>query len=141
MNERAVTPVVGKLLAAGLVIVFVGVVLAGLQTGAVPGFRAAAADELGDRSLAASADAIEDTARADAAGVVELRPELPARIAGERYALRGAGDELVLEHPSPAVGGRVPLALPANATVTGEWPSDEPHAVSLENGTVELRTD
>jgi hypothetical protein len=138
MDSRAVSPVVGKLLEAGVVVIFVGVVLAGLQASAVPGFQAAAADELGDRTLAAGAEAVERAARTDASGTVGTGLDLPERIMGEPYRLRAAGDELVLEHPASEVGGRVPLALPANVSAEGSWASGGEARLSISNGTVEL---
>jgi|GEM_PF-5455940 len=137
MDRRAVTPVVGKLLEAGVVVVFVGVVLAGLNAGVVPGFQATAADEVGERTLTAAADSVESAARADADGVVRPDPNLPARIGGEPYVLRGAGDELVLAYGDTE--RRAPLVLPANVTVEGAWESGEPVAVELGDGVAELR--
>jgi len=139
MDGRAVTPVVGKALEAGLVVLFVSVTAAGLYGGVVPEYRNAAAGELGDRALAAAAGEVEANALAGAAGRVRADVRLPERIAGQTYRIEAAERALVLDHPDPSVGGRVGLALPPAVTVRGAWASDGPTVLTLErtpNGTV-----
>ncbi len=136
MDARAVTPVVGKLLEAGLAVVFVGVVLAGLNAGVVPGFQATATDETAERALAAGADGVESAARAGAEGEVRIDAGLPSEIGREPYTLRGAGDELTIAYGDTE--RRVPLSLPKNVTVTGTWVSGGPMRLELTDGTLRL---
>lgn len=115
MDNRGVTPVVEKLLMIGIVVLFIGAVTAVLFGSAVPGYRDAAGMELGERVLASGAEQIESSIPPNgsiAAG--ETTVDVPETIRGEAYELRIVGRELVLDHPRPAVGGRIRLSLPAH---------------------------
>jgi len=132
---RGVAPVVGKALEVGLVALFVGAVSLSLFGGAVPGYQATAGDRVADRTLAGAAQRVQQavppgSTRVSATAAVDL----PATIAGDRYAVVLEGRTLVLSHPNPAVGARARLALPsAVADVDGAWDSETPSRVRVES--------
>ncbi|MFB6135437.1 MAG: hypothetical protein ABEJ04_01635 [Halobacteriaceae archaeon] len=140
MPDRAVAPVVGKLLEVGIVLAYVALVTAALYGHAVPTYRADAANALGDRTLAAAAGEVEAAVPsvAGAADVsVTVAVDLPRTIGGEPYVVRADGRSLVLVHPT--VDGRQRLALPAGVvTVRGEWHSTAPTAVRVSGSRDEL---
>ncbi|MFC6787270.1 hypothetical protein ACFQFH_15780 [Halobaculum halobium] len=123
--DRAVTPIVAKTLEIGLVVLFVGGLSTALFGGAVPDYRDAAADRVGDRALAGAATDVERAVPPPAASVhVERRVELPATIRGSGYRVVAAGEVLRLDHPNPSVDGTVRLALPERvSSVSGTWRS------------------
>ena len=107
-DDRAVTPSVGKALEGGIVVLFVGLLTTMLLGGLVPDYRAATGAELGDRVLATASQAVERAVPPTARAVdVRRSVDLPSSIAGEGYEIRTDGRWLVLDHPDPAVGGRV----------------------------------
>lgn len=126
MNDRAVTGAVGKLLEVALVVLFVGLLSTTLFGGVVPEYRSTAGAEVGERTLALGAQRVQqavppvvDAAHASAT----YRVDLPRTIRGEAYRIRTDGRTLVLDHPAPAVHGRIQLAVPAGTTVSGTWTS------------------
>lgn len=154
-TDRGLSPVVGKTLELGVVVLFVALLSASFYGGIVPGYRTAAAAEVGDRALIGAAERVENavperTTRIDRRVAVSL----PATLRGDPYRIRAVSDSdananataLVLEHPDDGVGGRVDLSLPARgANVTGTWESTRESwvlvrgeggrvAVSLESG-------
>jgi hypothetical protein len=127
LDNRAVAPVVGKTLAAGIALLYVAGMLIVLLNGQAPAYRTAAGAELGERALATAADGIE-RALPDAEGHVQTRREvaLPATIRDAGYALRLRNGTLALDHPTGAVDGQASLSLPGNVTVAdGRWESGE----------------
>lgn len=144
MDNRGVSPVVGKLLASGLAVLYVTSVTGLLVGGVVPDYRTATGSELGERVLATAAGEIERS-HPSTDGVVEVRTrtELPATIRDERYRLVLRNRTLVLDHPDDALDARTRLELPRNVTGTGSWESGEPLVVRVagppSNRTVELR--
>ncbi|MDS0297902.1 hypothetical protein NDI76_04035 [Halogeometricum sp. S1BR25-6] len=152
-TERALSPVVGKSLELGVVVLFVAVLSASFYGGIVPEYRTTAAAEAGDRALVGGAERVE-RAVPERPGRIERRVavSLPATLRGDPYRIRAASDPeanataLVLDHPDVGVGGRVRLSFPTRgANVTGTWESasdswvvvrggSERVSVSLENG-------
>jgi hypothetical protein len=130
-HDRAVSPVVGKALEAGVVVLYVGLLTATLYGGVVPDFRSAAGAEVGERVLAQSAERVQQAVPTAASRVeARTRVSLPRTIRGQAYAVRTDDRALVLDHPAPGVGGRARLALPgAVSSVTGNWSSREPAVV------------
>ncbi|MFB6151143.1 MAG: hypothetical protein ABEJ40_04990 [Haloarculaceae archaeon] len=124
-DRRGVTPAVGKTLEMGVVVLYVALLTTVLLGGVVPGYRSAAGATVGDRVLAAASQEVEATVPAMARDVTVRRAvDLPAHIAGHGYAVEVDGRSLVLDHPDPAVGGRVRLVLPAHVDrVEGRWQS------------------
>ena len=123
--DRAVAPVVGKALEAALVLLYVGLVTATLYGGVLPEYRAAAGQEVAERTAAGAAADVEDAVPPEAvAATVRVEVDLPPTIAGDAYRVRADGDRLVLEHPDPAVSTAVPLVLPDRVdAVSGTWES------------------
>ena len=104
-DERGVSPVVGKTLEIGIVLLFVSLVTVTLYGGIVPDYRSAAGAEIGDRTLVSAAERLETA----------IPPNATA-VHSEPYRLRVSNRTLVLDHPDPAVSGRLPLALPDRVT-------------------------
>jgi hypothetical protein len=127
VDDRAVSPVVGKALEVAVLVVFVGLVSAALFGSVVPAYRTAAGAEVGDRVLVAAAGQIEVAADVPAA-VTERRTAvvIPRTIRGAAYAVRvdpgnaTGPPTLVLDHPHGSIGGATALSLPPQVvTVTG----------------------
>lgn len=125
MDSRAVSPVVEKTLAIGLVTLFVSLVSVTMYGGVVPEFRAAAGDELAERTLATAAERVQQGVPPNASRVdARTRVRLPDTIQGDAYRVRTDNRTLVLDHPDPEVGARARLALPPSVTrVEGTWES------------------
>jgi len=113
MDSRAATPVVEKLLATGLVLLFVGGATATLLGGIVPEYREATGGEVAERVLAGAADRLESavaTAPGRARRVVRLGG--PSTIGGAGYRLELADGRLHLAHPEPALARTAAVSLP-----------------------------
>lgn len=124
-DDRAVSPVVGKTLELGIVVLFVGLLTTTLYGGIVPDYRTTAGAEVADRTLVTAAERIEASVPPNATAVhSERRIDLPSTIRGEQYELRPSNGTLALEHPRPEVSARIPLALPDTVVaVKGTWQS------------------
>ncbi|MDS0293674.1 DUF7266 family protein [Halogeometricum luteum] len=152
-TDRGLSPVVGKSLELGIVVLFVALLSASFYGGVVPGYRTAAAAEVGDRALVGAAERIERAVPEHARRTDRrIAVSLPATLRGDPYRIRAVSDPetsaaaLVLDHPDAGVGGRVALSLPTRgADVTGTWESARDSwvvvrggpgrvTVSLENG-------
>lgn len=133
VDERGVTPVVGKALEAGLVVLYLAMVSVTLYSGVVPDYRGTAGAEVGDRTLAGAAERVGSAVPPNATGVdARRRVDLPRTIADRGYEIRVDGRTLVLAHPNSAVGGRARLALPDSVVrVEGRWSSREPAVVRV----------
>ncbi|QZY00999.1 hypothetical protein K6T25_04945 [Halobaculum rubrum] len=130
------TPIVSKTLEIGLVLLFVGGLSTALFGGAVPDYRDAAADRVGDRALAGAATEIENAVPPRAASVrVERRVDLPATIRGSSYRVVAGDGRVRLDHPNPSVGGSLRLALPGRvASVSGTWRSGAETVITVAGG-------
>lgn len=133
MNDRGLSPVVGKALEAALVVLYLGMVTTALYGGAVPEYRAATGGELADRILAKATQRVQQAVPPNATAVeVRRRVDLPRTIAGQPYEIRTANRTLVLDHPDPAVATTSRLALPSGIVrVRGEWQSQRPAHVTV----------
>ena len=140
-RERGLVPVVGKTLEALIVLLYVASLVAALHGGVLPEYRAAAAGEVSERTLATAADRIEASVPPRATAVDVTRSvTLPDTIDRATYRIRVDDGRLVLDHPDPALSGRVPLALPERVvTVEGTWESDDATAVRVRGGTEGVR--
>lgn len=134
MNDRGVTPVVGKALEIAIVVLYVSLLTASLYGNAVPEYRSTAGAEVGDRTLATAAHGVQQAVpESQTVESVRVRVDLPDRIRGDQYRIRTDGETLVLDHPDPAVGGRSRLAIPDSVdSVTGTWDSTGETAVVVE---------
>ena len=133
MTDRGLAPVVSKALEAGIVVLYVGLLVAALYGNVVPGYRTAAGAEIGERALATAAERVQQAVPPAARAVdARYRVDLPRTIRGRGYRIRAAGRTLVLDHPHPAVGREAELALPPRvARVEGTWSSREPSVVRV----------
>lgn len=132
-RDRALVPVVGKTLEALIVILYVASLVTVLHGGVLPEYRTTAATEVSDRTLATAADRIESSIPPPSTRVDVTRTvALPETIDRATYRIRAVNGMLVLDHPDPAVSGRVPLALPDRVVaVEGTWESDDPAVVRV----------
>jgi hypothetical protein len=134
MDNRAVSTVVEKTLAIGLVTLFVSLVSLTMFGGVVPDFRAASGEELAERTLAKATERVQQAVPPNATRAdVRMRVSLPGTIRRAGYRVRVDGRALVLDHPSDRISARTPLALPQSVvTVDGEWQSGGPAYVRVE---------
>ena len=127
MDNRGLSPVVGKTLAASLAVLYVAGMTALLLNGPVPAGRTAAGGELGERVLATAAGNVESSLP-DGDRRVDPRTEvpMPATVRNAGYALELRGGRLVFDHPVDALDRETRLSLPANVTVAdGDWQSTD----------------
>lgn len=121
------SPAVGKVLEAGLVVLYIGLVTTALVGGAVPGYRTTAGDAVAERTLATVVERIQQAVPPNRTAVRAVRVvDIPDTIAGAAYRIELGPSErsLRLVHPDPAIGGELGLALPHTvATVSGGWES------------------
>jgi hypothetical protein len=127
MDNRAVAPVVGKLLAAGIAIMYIAGTTTLLLGGVVPEYRTAAGAELGERVLSTAAGGIEQAVPdAGGAATVRVRIDLPSTIRNAGYSLELRNRTLRLEHPVDGIGGRARIEIPSQVTVTDNtWQSGD----------------
>lgn len=132
-GERGVTPAVSKSLEVGLVVLFVALLTTVLLGGVVPDYRRAVDARVGDRALVTASDGVEAAVRHAPGDItVRHRVDLPTQIGGSGYAVRVDGRSLVLDHPDPAVTGRVRLVLPPSVdSVSGRWESGDETVVRV----------
>ncbi|MEF8781790.1 MAG: hypothetical protein V5A39_14105 [Haloarculaceae archaeon] len=144
MDSRAVAPVVGKLLAAGLAVLYIAGMTSLLLGGVVPEYRTQTADELSERVLADAAAHVERSVPDTRSDVdVRLRRDLPATIRDASYRLVLRNDTLILDHPDDMLDSRTSLSMPSNVTtVESSWESGDDLMVRVAgtstNRTVEL---
>ena len=140
-HDRAFTPVVGKGLEAAIVLLYVASLVATLHGGVLPDYRTAAATEVGDRTLASTAERVEASVPPPATAVDVTRTvPLPDTIGRSTYRIRAVEGALVLDHPDPALDDRIRLALPDRVVaVEGSWESDDPARVHVRGGSDRVR--
>lgn len=132
-RDRGVSAVVGKTLEAGIVVVYVSMLVGVLYGGVVPAYQGAAGDELGERVLAEAVLEVQTAVPADPNSETTVRHRLPRTVAGEPYRIVATNRSLRLVHDDPAVGGTVPLVLPDDVSrVEGEWSSGAVAVVRVE---------
>ncbi|WP_332898141.1 DUF7266 family protein [Haladaptatus sp. CMSO5] len=141
MDNRAVTPVVGKVFEVGLVALYIGLLTTTLYAGAVPDYRTAAGQEVGERVLASTTQRVEQSIPPAATTVHHRQTvSIPQTIRGEQYEIRAENESLVLVHPNDAIGGRARLALPDRVvSVSGTWRSTDETAIVAEDASGGLR--
>ena len=133
-DDRGLSPVVSKTLELGLVVLYLGLVTTALYGGVVPDYRTAAGASIADRTLASGAERVESAVPPNATHVaVERRVSLPTTIRGAQYRIEATNrTTLALQHPNPAVGGRVRLVVPESVvSVSGTWQSGAPAVVTV----------
>lgn len=144
MDNRAVAPVVGKLLAAAIAVLYIAGVTGLMFGSVVPEYRTAVGDELSERVLAESAANVEravpDT---DANAEVRVDVDVPATIRDAGYTLVLRNRTLAVDHPDDRLDARTNLSLPSRVnTVESRWESGGELVVRVRgngtNWTVEL---
>lgn len=125
MDNRAVAPVVAKLLAAGIAVLYIAGTTTLLFGGVVPEYRTAAGEEVSERVLADAAGTIERGAPdTDTTVDVYVRTELPATIRNSGYTLVLDNATLILDHPNDRLDRRTNLSVPQSmATSESRWES------------------
>lgn len=127
MDNRGVSPVVGKLLASGLAVLYIASIAGLFVGGIVPDYRAATGEELGERVLATAAGHVEQ-AQPATNGTADVRVEasLPATLRDRQYRLTLDNGTLLLDHPDDALDARTRLTLPPNVTTANStWHSGD----------------
>jgi FlaG/FlaF family flagellin (archaellin) len=146
VDNRAVAPVVGKLLAAAIAVLYVAGTTAVLLGGVVPEYRTAAGEELSERTLAEAAAAVDRAVpetTTDSVGT-RIRVDLPASIRDASYSIVLKNGTLALDHPDSRLDRRTQVQLPSRVdTIESTWESGETFVVVVSsdgtNRTVELR--
>lgn len=139
-DQRGLSPVVEKTLAAGIALLYIAGTTALVYGGLVPAYEQASGDELSDRVLATAAGTIEATPPAVDGRVDGHRTvELPRTIDGDRYEIVVDEDRLRLKHPDDRLGAETSLSLPPDVTVTGRYESGDPLLVTV-TGPADNRT-
>lgn len=135
MDNRAVSPVVGKVFEVGLVALYIGLLTTSLFAGAIPEYQTAAADEVSERVLASATQRIEQSIPAPALSVEHRQAvPIPQTIRGETYEIHAENRSLVLDHPNPEIAGTMRLALPSRVvSVSGTWRSTASTAILVED--------
>ena len=132
-TERALSAVVGKTLEAGIVVLYISMLLGVLYGGVVPEYQQTTGAELGERVLAESVLEVQSAVPADPDATATVRHELPRSIDDEPYRVVARNGSLALVHEESAVGGAIPLALPPDVIrVEGAWRSTAPAVVRVE---------
>jgi hypothetical protein len=132
-DERGVSPVVEKLLVAGIVVLYVGGMGTLLFGGVLPSYQAETNAEMSERVLATATAEIED-AVPSTDGYVESRAtiELPATIGDSSYAIRVSDRSVELVHPDRVISAETRLAIPPEITVqTSQWKSGSDLVVEI----------
>ncbi|WP_436936034.1 DUF7266 family protein [Halovenus marina] len=124
-DDRAVSPVVEKLLVAGIVVLYVGGMGTLLFGGVLPSYEAETSAEMSERVLATATAGIEDAVPATD-GYVESQTtvDLPATIGDSSYTILVSGQSIELVHPDRGIGVETRLAVPSDITVQeSRWES------------------
>lgn len=117
-GRRATSAVIGKVLAAGITLLFVGGMSATLYGGVVPDYQTAASDELGERVLATATTNVEATPPTITGTVERHRTvDLPATIDNDGYRLVLHNETLELVHPDEGITTETRLAVSDNVTI------------------------
>jgi hypothetical protein len=141
MDDRATSSVVGKLLGAGLVLLYLSGATAVLFGGVIPDAQRATGQELAERTVADVAGRLERTIE-PVRGRMEGRiaVEAPTTIAGSGYRLRLRDEEFALLHPNDAFSTVAPLELPSAVTVVDSTVDSGASAALVVRGEANNRT-
>lgn len=116
-DERAVSAVVAKTLAAGLAMMYIAGMTGIILGGIVPDYEHTTGEELSERTLATAATTIEGSVP-QANGTVNTTStaELPSTIDGQSYRIELSDRTLSLVHPTESIGHSTRLSLPPDTT-------------------------
>lgn len=134
MDNRGLTPVISKALSIGIVVLYIGILTTVLYGSVIPEYRMATANEVSDRTLATAAERVQQAVPPPTRHIdARFSLELPGTIRDQAYSLQAANRSLVLNHPHPNIGGRVPLVLPRTVIgIEGKWQSHETLIIRVE---------
>jgi hypothetical protein len=117
-DDRALSSVVEKTLAAGIALLYIAGMTGLLLGGVVPGYQATAGAELGERTLATAAGEVERTVpQVDGDVESTTTVSLPTQIDDASYRLVLADGTLTLEQAASSLQQERALALPAGVTI------------------------
>ncbi|AGN01324.1 hypothetical protein L593_06885 [Salinarchaeum sp. Harcht-Bsk1] len=132
-TDRALSAVVGKTLEAGIVVLYISMLIGVLYGGVVPEYQQTTGAELGERVLAESVLEVQSAVPADPDATATVRGDLPRSIDNDPYRIVASNASIELVHEDPAIGGEVPLAMPSDVIrVEGEWESTASAVVRVE---------
>jgi len=133
VDSRGLSTVVEKLLALGIVLLYIGLLTTTLYGGTVPAYRGVVGAELGERTLAEATARIEQSVPpAGQSATATRRVDLPATIDGAAYEIRADDDRLVLTHPDGQISETTRPVLPDRVTrITGTWQSGAETVVTV----------
>lgn len=136
MDNRAVAPVVSKLLAAAIAVLYIAGTASLLLGGVVPEYRTATGEELSERTLAEAAATVERAAAgSESTTVAHVQADLPPTIRGASYRLVLRNGTLLLDHHDARLDTRTNLALPSGVdTVESSWKSGKTLVVRVSEG-------
>ncbi|SIQ85855.1 hypothetical protein SAMN05421858_0622 [Haladaptatus litoreus] len=139
MDNRGVSPVIGKVLEAGLVVLYIGMITTTLYGGVVPEYRTAVGDEVSDRVLSKAAERIQQAVPANGTAVRgQMRVTLPRTIRGTAYEIHAENRTLTLVHSNEQVSEATHIAVPEHVgTIRGTWSSTEPAVIVVRSGETE----
>jgi len=140
-DDRALSSVVEKTLAAGIALLYIAGMTGLLLGGIVPGYQATASAELGERTLATAAGELEQTIpQVDGNVESTTTVSLPTQIDDGSYRLVLANGTLTLEQAESSLQQERVLALPAGvATKQSTWTSGSDLLIRVE-GPADNRT-
>jgi len=123
VDNRAVAPVVSKLLTAAIAVLYIAGTASLLLGGVVPEYRTAAGQELSERTLAEAGATVERAAAgSERTSVAHVRADLPPTIRDGSYSLVLRNGTLVLDHHDSTLDRRTNLTLPSRVeTVESRW--------------------
>ena len=122
MRDRAIAPVVGKMLELLIGLGLLAAVTAVMSTMVIPGHTASLGEPTGAVALNLLAEPIEDAgwSTSHTVGRRRITVELPPTIAGDGYRIEVNQGVLWLRQPDDALALRRPLQLPDGCQVEGE---------------------
>lgn len=133
-DDRALSSVVEKTLAAGIALLYIAGVTGLLLGGIVPGYQATAGAELGERTLATAAGELERTVpQVDGDVRATTTVSLPTQIDNAGYRLVLADGTLTLKRAGSTRQRERVLALPAGVvTEESTWTSGSDLLIRVE---------
>lgn len=141
MDNRGVSAAIGKLLAAGIVVLYLTGSVVVLTGDVVPQAQQAAAEEVAKRVLGDAALRLERAIH-PVEGTLRGRIAVPtpATIAGDGYELALRNRSLFLRHPNPRIRHRAGVSIPSGVrTVEGAVDSGADVAIAV-SGPADNRT-
>jgi len=126
MRDRALAPVVGKMLELLIGLALLAAVTGVMTLVVIPGHTASLGEPTGGVVLNLLAEPIEDAgwSTSHTVGSRQITVDLPPTIAGDEYRIEVRQNALWLRHPDDALALRRPLQLPDGCLVEGDATGD-----------------